>query len=54
MEAHRSEATLQVSGRLEKEGKLYWLYGPQDIRILESDESVARTGDDGPSAQMLF
>ena len=39
MEAHRREASLQVSGRLEKEGKLYWLYEPTNVSIVEGSES---------------
>lgn len=41
MEAHRSEASLRVSGRLEKDGKLYWLHHARDVSVVESEPSIA-------------
>jgi hypothetical protein len=34
LEAHRSDQRIQISGRLEREGNVYWLYAPNDIRII--------------------
>lgn len=45
MEAHRLEASLRVSGRLEKEGKLFWLYNANDLSIIQnevSEENISR------------
>ncbi|MEU8306892.1 hypothetical protein AB0C84_25380 [Actinomadura sp. NPDC048955] len=38
MEAHRLEANLKISGSLEKEGRLYWLYHPRDLSIVRDEE----------------
>lgn len=38
MEAHRLEANLRISGSLEKEGRLYWLYHPRDLSIVPDEE----------------
>jgi hypothetical protein len=35
MEAHRREASLQVTGRLEKENNRWWLYNAMDLEIVE-------------------
>lgn len=34
MDAHRSEAALKVSGRLEREGRYYWLYDASGLEIV--------------------
>jgi hypothetical protein len=39
MEAHRQEASLSLTGRLEKEGRLYWVYNPDDLRIMPNEET---------------
>jgi hypothetical protein len=39
MEAHQLEANLTVSGRLEREGNLYWLYDAREVALVsQSDE----------------
>ena len=35
MEAHRHEKSLRVTGRLERENKLWWLYNAGDVGIVE-------------------
>jgi len=40
MDAHRREASLRVSGRLEREGRLYWLYDARDVSIVENEPSA--------------
>jgi hypothetical protein len=35
MEAHREEASLRVSGSLDREGNVYWLYNPSAVSIVE-------------------
>ena len=37
MEAHRLEASVRVSGRLEKEGNLYWLYDAHNFSIVTGE-----------------
>jgi hypothetical protein len=32
--AHRSGDLVQVTGRLEREGNLWWLYDPRDVSTL--------------------
>ena len=39
MDAHRREASLRVSGRLEKEGNLYWLYNVRNVSLVENERS---------------
>lgn len=45
MEAHREEAALRVTGRLEKEGNQYWLYNAEDVTVVpeQPDEPVRNT-----------
>lgn len=43
MEAHRQEASLRIRGTLEKEGRLFWLYNPSSLEIVENEESVQVT-----------
>lgn len=40
VDAHRTEASLRVSGRLEKEGKLYWLYDAHDVSVVDNDPRI--------------
>ena len=42
MDAHRREASLRVSGLLEKEGNLYWLDNPRDVTVVENEFSAFR------------
>ncbi len=42
MDAHRREASLRVSGLLEKEGNLYWLDNPRDVAVVENELSAFR------------
>jgi hypothetical protein len=45
IQAHYQDVSLRLSGRLEREGKLYWVYNPVDVEIVEDpDES----GDHAP------
>ena len=39
MEAHRQEASLRLSGILEKEGRMFWVYNPTNLQIVETAES---------------
>lgn len=37
IEAHRLKVPLHVAGRLEKDGKSYWLYDPEGVRIVATE-----------------
>jgi hypothetical protein len=43
---------LRVSGRLEKDGKLYWLYNARDVSVVENELSTF--GQPSISAPTLF
>lgn len=43
LEAHRREEPLHVSGRLEKEGQLFWLYSPTDVAIVTEEAVGSRS-----------
>ena len=53
MEAHKREASLRVSGSLEKEGQLFWLYGANDVSIVFNSDALASNGPD-QSDESLF
>ena len=52
MDAHKRGASLRVSGRLEREGRLYWLYNARDIAVVENEFSSF--GRPSVSAPTLF
>jgi hypothetical protein len=60
IEAHHHEASLKVSGSLEREGKLYWLYNASDISIVDNSEtyesppSAATVTPSNPNDPTLF
>lgn len=54
MEAHHREASLQVTGTLEKDGRLYWLYNARDIAIVENEASTFRPSAYLPAPATLF
>ncbi|GAA2528190.1 hypothetical protein [Winogradskya humida] len=39
MDAHRQEASLKLDGTLEKEGRMFWVYNPSNLEIIEGVES---------------
>lgn len=39
MQAHRQESGFKVSGRLERDGNLYWLYDARDVSLVPGDLS---------------
>ncbi len=40
LEAHRREAALRLSGSLQREGNLYWLYNARDVEIVDEADSL--------------
>jgi len=46
IEAHHREASLRVSGRLEREGNLYWLYNAEDVSVVENEEFTTASDHD--------
>lgn len=39
LQAHASDAMLQVSGRLEREGNFYWLYDAADVEVVPNERA---------------
>jgi hypothetical protein len=52
MEAHRREASLKVTGRLEKDGQLYWLHNASDLSLVDNDDTLSEQ--ESPPPPMLF
>jgi hypothetical protein len=42
LETHRGDAGIVVTGRQERDGRLYWLYDPRDIRAMDIEPLAAR------------
>lgn len=51
LEAHRQDVPIRVSGRLEREGHLYWLYDASDVTVVSdaSDSSDATSSPEQPT-----
>jgi hypothetical protein len=55
LEAHRQEASLRVSGSLEREGRLYWLYGANNVSVVPNETDRRATASGTPiEARPLF
>jgi hypothetical protein len=51
LEAHRQEASLRLHGTLEKEGRLFWLYNPSGLELVENEESATVAAERSSSQQ---
>ncbi|WP_194521936.1 hypothetical protein [Cellulosimicrobium sp. JZ28] len=52
--AHGDDLQLQVRGRLEREGNLYWLYDPRDVAVIELPNPFASLEAERHDQQRLF